>query len=297
MDPTTAAHSPWLAESVCDEHLLAELAADLGGGTPAEPQRQYSVVGQTAPQFSGMPPLGMMQPQSSLPQPLMFPMGLGLGDAQQALLAFGSAPDILPNSLTSANNGSYGANGMLQNQAQPMLMFRPAFLGAGGGGGPSKSHSPSTSSGAVQAGDELTELCDQRGAGRAVNKGALAQKRFRERQKVRGRSREGASGVSVCGCACMAACNVQAYITPCCQQLHRPAHHSCRHPAPALPCTQEKMRANEAQVAELTRRLNEVELDRSRLASRARLLEQVRRPHGVCLWGLLCSGSLLSPSG
>lgn len=44
---------------------------------------------------------------------------------------------------------------------------------------------------------------------------------------------------------------------------------------------QEKMRANEAQVAELTRRLNEVELDRSRLASRARLLEQVRPP-GVC---------------
>lgn len=45
------------------------------------------------------------------------------------------------------------------------------------------------------------------------------------------------------------------------------------------------MRANEAQVAELTRRLNEVELDRSRLASRARLLEQVRRPHGV--WGVV----------
>jgi hypothetical protein len=192
VDGSAAVHSPWLAESVCDEHLLAELAADLGGGTPAEPQRQYSGVGQSTPQFAGMPHLGMMQSQGSLPQPLMYPMGLGLAEAQQALLAFGSAPDLngaLPNSLTSATNGSYGANGLLQHQAQqPMLMFRPAFLPAAGGGPtPAKSHSPSTSSGAVQAGDEYTDLCDAQrgGTGRAVNKGALAQKRFRERQKVR----------------------------------------------------------------------------------------------------------------
>lgn len=37
------------------------------------------------------------------------------------------------------------------------------------------------------------------------------------------------------------------------------------------------MRASEAQVAELTRRLGQVEMEKARLASRARLLEQVGR--------------------
>jgi hypothetical protein len=35
------------------------------------------------------------------------------------------------------------------------------------------------------------------------------------------------------------------------------------------------MRANEVQVAELTRKLSQLEMEKARLASRARLLEQV----------------------
>lgn len=43
------------------------------------------------------------------------------------------------------------------------------------------------------------------------------------------------------------------------------------------------MRANEAQVAELSRKLSQLEMEKARLASRARLLEQV----GIeCLQGL-----------
>lgn len=101
-----------------------------------------------------------------------------------------------------------------------------------------------------------------------------------------------------------------------CASIHRCADSSfdsllttcaATHPAPALPRTQEKMRANEAQVAELTRRLNEVELDRSRLASRARLLEQVWPPgvctracgpcsaHGPCLLSPCCQVTALNP--
>jgi hypothetical protein len=38
------------------------------------------------------------------------------------------------------------------------------------------------------------------------------------------------------------------------------------------------MRANEVQVAELTRKLGQLEVEKARLASRARLLEQVRVP-------------------
>jgi hypothetical protein len=51
---------------------------------------------------------------------------------------------------------------------------------------PSASHSPSSSSGGQQ-GDEYLELAEQQAQARgkkALNKGALAQKRFRERQKV-----------------------------------------------------------------------------------------------------------------
>lgn len=215
------ASCPWTHNTAVSldplDPLLDQLAADLGGGSPATSvpnngsssandvgaaqalQRQYSVVGQTggAPlgQFNSM---GLMH-QSSLPQPMMFPMGLSY-EAQQQLQAFGSAPDLqhgLPNSLTSANNASYGANGMLQNQVQPIMMFRPAFgtngvMAGAGGFDPrpavsTKSQSPSTSSGAVQAGDDMaTQLCDAHPAGKGVNKGALAQKRFRERQKVSG---------------------------------------------------------------------------------------------------------------
>lgn len=140
-----------------------------------------------------------------------------------AATGFGSAPEhqqALVNSLNS-NNNNLGAGlmgGQQQQQVQPMLMYRPAFGGPnavmatgvmGGGGGKgdghqqqqavSKTHSPSNSnSGNQQCGvdDSLMDLYDtQRGAnkgaggggggGGAVNKGALAQKRFRERQKVR----------------------------------------------------------------------------------------------------------------
>jgi hypothetical protein len=49
---------------------------------------------------------------------------------------------------------------------------------------PSASHSPSSSSGGQQ-GDDYLELAEQARGKKALNKGALAQKRFRERQKVR----------------------------------------------------------------------------------------------------------------
>jgi hypothetical protein len=49
---------------------------------------------------------------------------------------------------------------------------------------PSASHSPSSSSGGQQ-GDEYLELAEQARGKKTLNKGALAQKRFRERQKVR----------------------------------------------------------------------------------------------------------------
>lgn len=53
-----------------------------------------------------------------------------------------------------------------------------------------RSQSPSTSSGnrgqqALMAEDSYADLCDAARTGKALNKGALAQKRFRERQKVR----------------------------------------------------------------------------------------------------------------
>lgn len=202
-----SAEAGWLNSNGLEEALLDQLAADLGGPAPATAlpvndtsaagaaaaaqalHRQYSVVGQTGlGQFSSLP-MNLLH-QASLPQPLMFPLGFSC-DAQQ-LQNFGSAPDLngLPNSLTSANNAPYGANGMLQPQVQPVMMFRPAFgthdVMADARPAASKSHSPSNSSGAVQGGDDSTDLCEggQRGNRQGVNKGALAQKRFRERQKV-----------------------------------------------------------------------------------------------------------------
>jgi hypothetical protein len=199
------AEASWLNSNGLEEALLDQLAADLGGPAPTSAlpvlgtsaaddvaaqalHRQYSVVGQTGLGQLSSHPMSLLH-QASLPQPLLFPLGLSC-DAQQ-LQNFGSAPDLngLPNSLTSANNAPYGANGMLQSQVQPIVMFRPAFdphAVLDNRPAASKSHSPSTSSGAVQGVDDSTDLFEggQRGSKPGVNKGALAQKRFRERQKV-----------------------------------------------------------------------------------------------------------------
>lgn len=203
--------SPWIStDAGLDDALLSQLAADLGGDptppaavhTPSMPQnltsphplqRQYSVVGQYPAgglaHFNSLP-LGLVQ-QGSLPQPLMLQHGLTF-DPQQ-LQAFGSAPDAAQHLPNSANSMSNIANGWLQPQAQPVLMFRPAFGGgvmAGHMGmadprpAASKSQSPSTSSGANVVGEE-SDMRDSHRANKTINKGALAQKRFRERQKVR----------------------------------------------------------------------------------------------------------------
>jgi hypothetical protein len=187
-----AVDTPWV-----DEDLLDQLAVQLGGqradgcpGLPAAPQihRQYSMPGQLGSQVtlgSGFLP-GFHQ--NSLP---LLPSGVSLSASlQQQLQGFGSAPDqaALPNSLSSDNN-------MLQPAVQPFLMFRPAFGAANGvmagaafearPAGSHKSHSPTSSGG--QGADEGGEMYDgqRRGGGKGgINKGALAQKRFRERQKV-----------------------------------------------------------------------------------------------------------------
>jgi hypothetical protein len=157
-------------------------------------QRQYSVVGQYPAggltHFNSLP-LGLAQ-QASLPQPLVLQHGLSF-DTQQ-LQEFGSAPDAPQHLSNSANSMSNIANAWLQPQPQPVMMFRPAFGGGGVMAGhmgmadprtaASKSQSPSTSSGANVGGDE-SDMRDSHRANKTINKGALAQKRFRERQKVR----------------------------------------------------------------------------------------------------------------
>lgn len=208
LDPQSEGAAGWAAGGV-DEDLLDQLAVELGGkradavptmsaATSQQLHRQYSVTGPGQPSAIGVGGSGFHHQshpqilhQNSLP---LLPSGLSLS-LQQQLQGFGSAPDqaALPNSLNSISCD----NNLLQPAGQPVLMFRPAFgnvtgVMAGAGfevrpAGSNKSHSPSTSSGGaggVQGLDEGMELCGSHRPGKTINKGALAQKRFRERQKV-----------------------------------------------------------------------------------------------------------------
>ncbi|KAF6253607.1 hypothetical protein COO60DRAFT_1668193 [Scenedesmus sp. NREL 46B-D3] len=80
--------------------------------------------------------------------------------------------------------------GLLHAQQMP-LEYLPAAPAANAAAAarPSASHSPSSSSGG-QLGDEYLELAEQARGKKTLNKGALAQKRFRERQKERMRQNE-----------------------------------------------------------------------------------------------------------
>lgn len=189
--------------------LLWELANDLGGGCPAS---GANGVEQHPPAPIASPP----DVQSNLSQPMVTngfyqnvdlavtagllqqpASGIQIGLASAASLPthFGSPHDQL--GLMGVNNlnqlacfGSLGSGGMLH--APGMLYEQKSFSAAAMAAAataavrPAGSNSPSSSSGG-QVGDEYDQS-DQYRPKKALNKGALAQKRFRERQKVGGQA-------------------------------------------------------------------------------------------------------------
>lgn len=192
--------------------LLWELAADLGGAvsqTPDTAARQHQPavdaiaspphvksVSQQIVQHNGLH--GLPLAANSILQ-----MQLQAGQHAMAAVSQAHAAQMehaasLPASWGSGTNGVAGffaANqlsdmacvapaGLLHAQQMP-LEYLPAAPAANAAAAarPSASHSPSSSSGG-QLGDEYLELAEQARGKKTLNKGALAQKRFRERQKV-----------------------------------------------------------------------------------------------------------------
>lgn len=182
--------------------LLWELANDLGGGCPA------SGANGSVQQPIASPP----DVQSNISQPLVVNgryqnvdltatadllqqpvpgIQIGLANAASLPANFGSPHDHLGmmgvHGLDNlACYGSLGSGGMLQ---PPAMLYKQnsytaaAMTAAATAARPAGSHSPSSSSGG-QVGEEYADQSEQYRPKKALNKGALAQKRFRERQKV-----------------------------------------------------------------------------------------------------------------
>jgi len=188
------------------------------GQVPAEQHLQYSAAGTqqhgrlplshaaSLPAGGGDGAPNALLPQNSINQSMALPFGFGCN--LQQLRTSGSLPaglvhsltnpqqqqqqQGLPGALNSASSLPFAPSSLLQSHIQPLLMFSSALGGLMSGGAAdvrpaaSKSQSPTTSSGCQQGGEQ--DSLDHSEAARAsktLNKGALAQKRFRERQKVR----------------------------------------------------------------------------------------------------------------
>eukprot|EP00775_Hariotina_reticulata_P006223 gene6223-6460_t len=233
--------------------LLWELAVDLGGvpaGNSLAPGTQpVPAAGDTANPQNVAPGFSMPETQATpfqqgtfaghsavlqqlqlSAQQLQSSVAAALQQAQSLPAAFDQPPLAASlglaasfNSLSNSHPAGAGSNAAAAGamKSQP-LQFQPAFGLAAAAQAvprPATSHSPSSSSGG-QLPDEYTEMTEQYRFKKPLNKGALAQKRFRERQK-------------------------------------------------------ERMRQNEEQVADLTARLEQLEMEKARLESRGRLLEQM----------------------
>jgi hypothetical protein len=195
--------------------LLWELAADLGGAvshTADTAARQHQLAVDAIPSPPDVQSVShqIVQPNGLHPLPLAAngTMHMQLQPGQHAMAAVSQAQVAqlehavsLPASWGSGTNGVAGfitANhlhshmacvapaGLLHAQQMPLdyALAAAAANAAAAAARPSASHSPSSSSGGQQ-GDEYLELAEQGRGKKTLNKGALAQKRFRERQKVR----------------------------------------------------------------------------------------------------------------
>lgn len=197
--------------------LLWELAVDLGGvpaGNSSTPGTQQPVpaAGDNDPQ-NVAPGISMPETQTTAfqqgpfaghsavlqqlqlsAQQLQSSVAAALQQAQSLPAAFDQSPLAASlgltasfNSLSNSHLAGAGSNAAAAGALKsPPLQFQPAFglsAAAQAVARPATSHSPSSSSGG-QLPDEYTEMTEQYRFKKPLNKGALAQKRFRERQKV-----------------------------------------------------------------------------------------------------------------
>jgi hypothetical protein len=192
--------------------LLWELAVDLGGGvahTADTAARQHQLAVDAIPSPPDVQSVShhIVQPNGlhALPLPANGTMHMQLQHGQHAMAAVSQAlvaqlehAVSLPASWGSGTNGVAGfitANhlhshmvcvapaGLLHAQQVPLEYALAAAAANAAAARPCASHSPSSSSGGQQ-GDDYLELAEQARGKKTLNKGALAQKRFRERQKV-----------------------------------------------------------------------------------------------------------------
>eukprot|EP00882_Tetradesmus_deserticola_P015556 GHRQ01016577.1.p1 GENE.GHRQ01016577.1~~GHRQ01016577.1.p1 ORF type:complete len:210 (+),score=68.66 GHRQ01016577.1:449-1078(+) len=197
--------------------LLWELAADLGGAVAQTPdttgrQHQLAVDAITSPADVQSVSPQMLQPDGlhTLPNAANGALHTHLQAGQHAMAAVSQAQAAqlehaasLPASWGSGTNGAAGfftanhlshmacvaPSGLLHSQHVPLeyalaAAAANAAAAASNAARPGSSQSPSSSSGGQQA-DDYLELAEQARGKKTLNKGALAQKRFRERQKVR----------------------------------------------------------------------------------------------------------------
>jgi len=193
--------------------LLWELAVDLGGvpsgssSAPGAQQPVHAAGDNTSPQ-NVAPGLSLPQTQATpfqqesfadqgtvlqqlhlsaavaaaLKQAQSLPATLEHSPLATSLGFAASFNSLSDNQLATAGANAAAASG-LKGQA---FRFLPAFghaIAAPAASRQATSHSPSSSSGG-QLPDEYTETIEHQRSKKPLNKGALAQKRFRERQKV-----------------------------------------------------------------------------------------------------------------
>lgn len=188
--------------------------APAAGQVPAEQHLQFSAAGTQ--QQGGLPlshagsvPAGgsdsapnTLLPQNSINQSVALPFGFGCN--LQQLRTSGSLPagfvnaltdpqqqQGLPGALNSASSLPFAPSSLLQSHMQQLLMFSSSLGGLMAGGAAdvkpagSKSQSPTSSGGQQGVEQNSLDHSEAARASKSLNKGALAQKRFRERQKVR----------------------------------------------------------------------------------------------------------------